>query len=440
VAAPPSPTNAATLPLGSALVPLFTGAGMLVLATTGAGATNYLVNLYLGRALGPAGFSEATLLVTFVLLTSILTTAIGLVLSRLTALHLVDADHQAVADVRDGARLGALLVGVLLAGLFVAFAGDLGQTFRMAPEPLMLLGLSLPVYLVLSVERGILLGQLRYARLGVTYVVEAVVRLGCSVVAVNLGLATLGIAGALALSFIAAWWVARAAASGLPTAHRLDRRSWRALAGATVAACAALLGQAILANGDIIFVKGAFAPESAGTFSAIALVGRAVYFATTAATTALFPVVAARARRGEPHRGLLLLVLAGVVVVCGGMTAVAWAAPEMVLGAFFGPTYAAGASLSGPYSLAISMLVGAGVIAMYRLALGRPGSGYLTLCAGIVLVAALVLVAETPATVVQVMIAVNAGLLLATAIEAGLLSGMAPSSLTRPRGRRASTT
>lgn len=397
------------------------GAGVLIIATTLANAGNYLINLYLGRALGPAGFSEATLLATFVLLTSIVTTAVGLVISRMTAVRLVDGDEQAVADLRVGATRAAAVTGIAIAVPFALLADGLGDAFRMSAAPFLVLAASFPVYLVLSVERGILLGRLRYPRLGASYVLETAVRFAASFVAVTIGLGSAGIAGAIVLSFVAAWWLTRASRQGLPAGRLPGRAAWRELAVAGGAAAAALLGQAVLANSDVVFVKGAFAPEAAGTFAAIALVGRAIFFATTSLTMALFPVVAARAERGEPHRRLLGVVLAVVIVVCGGMTSVAWFAPEFVLGVFFGEDYIAGAALLGPYALSISMLVGSSVIAMYRLSLGRPGSGYLTLAAGVALIAGLALTADSLAAVVQVMVVVNSALLLATALEAGLL-------------------
>jgi O-antigen/teichoic acid export membrane protein len=259
-----------------------------------------------------------------------------------------------------------------------------------------------------------------------TYILETGVRFAASVVAVVLGFGSAGIAGAIAVSFVAAWWLARAAGVGLPAGRGADRATWRELAVAGAAAAAALLGQAILANSDVVFVKGAFAPEAAGVFAAIALVGRAIFFATTSLTMALFPVVASRAERGQPHHRLLWLVLAAVVTVCGSMTAVAWVVPELVLGVFFGEAYTAGAELLGPYALAISMLVGASVIAMYRLSLGCPGAGYLTLAAGLILIGGLAAFADGLASVVQIMLIVNSALLLATALEAGLLSARRP--------------
>ena len=62
---------------------------------------------------------------------------------------------------------------------------------------------------------------------------------------------------------------------------------------------------------------------------------------------------------------------------------------------------------------------------MYRLSLGRSGAGYLTLVAGVTLVIGLALLADSLASVVQIMVIINSALLLATAVEAGLVPARA---------------
>jgi O-antigen/teichoic acid export membrane protein len=405
------------------------GAGALVLATTAANAGNYLVNLFLGRWLGPAGFSEVSLLVTLVLLLSIATTTLSLVISRFTAIAMADGSEARVAELRRSAGRAAIAGGLLLGFLLVAGSGVLASAFQLAsPWPLAIVGASLPFFLALGVDRGILQGQLRFERLGVTYMVEMAVRLAASVALVVAGFAAIGAAAAIALSILAAWATGLAAGRDLPAARGIDRAGWRLLGAAAAGAAVGLLGQTLIANSDVLVVKGSFPPAEAGTYAAVALVGRAIFFATSSLSMVLFPLVAGRARRGEPHVQLLVAAVALVMGACAVMTLVCFAAPGLVLGVLFGDAYAAGSGLLGLYALATSCFAAATLVATYRLSLGSAGGNALLLAAGVIQLAGLLAFRATLEQVVLVQVAVAGGLLAATIAEARLAMRPAPAT------------
>ncbi|MFN8623169.1 MAG: oligosaccharide flippase family protein [Chloroflexota bacterium] len=400
---------------------LWRGAGALVLATTAANLGNYLVNLFLGRWLGPAGFSEVSLLVTLVLLLSIATTTLSLVISRFTAIAVADGSDERVADLRRSASRAALVAGIVLGGLLAIGSGALASAFQLSsPMPLVVVGVSLPAFLLLGVDRGILQGQLRFERLGATYVVEMVVRLVASVALVVAGYAAIGAAVAIALSIAAAWTVGLGAGRGLPAARGIGRDGWRLLGAAAAGAIIGLLGQTLIANSDVLVVKGSFPPAEAGTYAAVALVGRAIFFATSSLSMVMFPIVAGRARRGEPHVQLLVAAVALVMGACAVATAICFAVPGLVLGVLFGDAYAGGSALLGLCALATSCFAGAALVATYRLSLGSAGGNALLLAAGVLQLIGLLTFRETLQQVVLVQVVIAAGLLVATIVEARL--------------------
>lgn len=412
---------------------LWRGAGALVLATTVANLGNYAVNLFLGRWLGPAGFSEVSLLVTLVLLLSIATTTLSLVISRFTAIAVADGSPARVADLRRSAGRAALIAGVALGGLLIATGSLLASAFQLSsPWPLIIVGASLPMFLLLGVDRGILQGQLRFERLGMTYLVEMAVRLAATIALVVAGYAAIGAAVAIALSFAASWVVGLAAGRGLPAARGIDRDGWRLLGAAAAGAIAGLLGQTLIANSDVLVVKGSFSPDDAGMYAAVALVGRAIFFATSSLSMILFPIVAGRARRGEPHAPLLVAAVGVVMAACGVMTLICFAVPGFVLSVLFGEAYQGGADLLGLYALATSCFAGATLVATYRLSLGSAGGGTLLLIAGIIQLAALLTFRATLQQVVIVQVVIAAGLLVATIVEARLAAGRTSHEPARP--------
>lgn len=185
------------------------------------------------------------------------------------------------------------------------------------------------------------------------------------------------------------------------------------MGGFIASVAAAELGLILINNSDVLIVKRFFPPAEAGHYAALALVGRVVFYATWSVVLALFPVVAQRQQRGQPHRHLLgfglgLVALASAVVV--GATRVA---PEPLVLLLFGQAYLPIAPLLWLYALATAFWAMANVVISYRLSLGNGQGTLLALVAGVVQVLLLWLMHRSLVEVVWIQAGLMAALLLA---------------------------
>lgn len=438
--------------------PSLLGAGaLLLISSTVVNAGNYGYNLLLGRWLGPAAFADLSFAVTLMLVLTLVTGTIQTVVARFAAGYAADGDSARLDQLRRWLTPWAWGVGALSALLLGALSPLLAAWFRLSSAwPLLILAAGLPVYFALGVSRGLLQGRTRFGRLAFSYQAEMWARLLAGVALVALGWGVGGAVLGLSLSFVAAW----AAALPIPQRGQGDRGAGGPgdLSGGGVSpeaplpnpsptrgegllrrqgaetppsprpgegdrgevytslplaerrrvllyagpVAVALLGQIVVNNSDVLLVKALFAPAAAGLYAALALIGRIVFFATWSVVTALFPVVAQRQQRGEPHRGLLGLGLglvagAGLPIVAG-----AWLWPDAVVRLLFGADYLAVAPLLWLYALATTLYALANVVVSYRLALGQGGGAWLVLLGGVAQVAA---IARFHATLDQVVLA-----------------------------------
>src|SRR4029077_10348920 len=77
------------------------------------------------------------------------------------------------------------------------------------------------------------------------------------------------------------------------------------------------LALAVLVSSDIVLVKHFFGAQQAGEYSAVAAIGRAIFWGASGVAAVLFPKVAFRAAKGEATS---LVVLASFVLVgLGGL-------------------------------------------------------------------------------------------------------------------------
>lgn len=367
------------------------GAGALFFAsTTLVNAGNYGLNLLLGRWLGPAAFGELSFAVTVMLVLTLATSTVQTVVARFAA-HYTAIDAQACLEgLRQWAGRLAWVLGLGMLLVLAVAAPALAHFFHLSSvASLLLLAAGMPFYFALGVDRGMLQGATRFGALTISYQAEMWVRLTASLALVAGGWGVAGATGGLLLSIIAAWLGAGAVLPRRAAQTLLDAAERRAIVVYTGPVALALAGQIIVNNSDVLLVKHFFPAEAAGQYAALALIGRVVFFATWSVVAALFPIVAQRHSRGEPHLGLLVRGLALVAAVSALIVGGAALAPDLAVRLLFGPAYLPVAPLLWLYALATALYALANVLISYGLALGRGSGGILVLAAGLAQVVAI---------------------------------------------------
>ena len=362
---------------------LVTGGSVLAVALVVTNAGNYILNLLLGRWLSPAEFADASLMVTMMLTFASISVCLALVTARFIGIRDAAGDVGGSERLVRTLRRVALSVGIVIAAVVAAGSPWWRDIFHTGSAwPFVILACGIPFYLQCAVGRGTLQGRLRFAPLAVTFLVEMTVRLSVGSGLVLLGMGVDGATAGLALSLVAAWVTVMLFRPGHSRARRaieagpVDASPGTSTDLAGVRAYAAfvsvlLVGQMVINNSDVLIAKASLAPFDAGLYSAVALIGRAVFFLSWSVATVVFPVVALRHAKGESgHR-----VLAGGIVAVLGIGsacvvgALLFGGP--VLGVVLGPDYSGLSGSLAVYALATTLFAVASLIASQHLATGR---------------------------------------------------------------------
>jgi O-antigen/teichoic acid export membrane protein len=394
------------------------GSALFFLSATLVNVGNYAFNLLLGRWLGPAVFADVNLMVTLLLFVSFIAAALAMVTSRFTAGFHATGAEAAIVALRAWLNRVAWIGGGALGLMFALGAPLLREFFHVSSAwPFVILAAGVPVYLGLAVQRGVLQGRTQFPRLAASYQTEMWVRLALALGLALAGFAVNGVTAALTLSLAAAWLIARGAqrrtvrvgpAMPLVTSER------DAITRFAVAAGGALAGQILINNSDVLIVKHFFPDVDAGHYAALALIGRIVFFATWSVVTTLFPIVAQKHARGEPHHHLLLASLGLVTAASAAIAGAAYLFPDAIIGMLFGAAYLPVAPLLWLYALATALYALANVVINYRLSANNKLGSVFVAAAGIAQVAALWLFHATLRDVVLIQIAIMSCLLVAT--------------------------
>lgn len=363
---------------------LLGGSAVLFLSNTLVNGGNYAFNLILGRWLGPAAFADVALIVTLLLVARFATIAFQLTAVKFTAVFAAEEDTPKLAALTRWMRRYSWLLGIVV-GLVLAGGALFWQRLFQTQSywPFVILGVGVPIYLVQGTDRGILQGQLRLGRLSISYQAEMWTRLAVSVILVMLGFGVNGAVGAISLSFVATWLVARKVGTWVNEPGTLEDGEKQSIVRYAAPVMIVYLGQILINNSDILLVKSMFDAETAGHYSALALIGRIVFFATWSVVAVLFPLVAQKQQRNEPHRQILAFSLILVAVMSAGIILASWAYPELIVTTLFGSAYLSIAPLLWLYGLATAFYTLANVVVNYRLSLGDRNGAWLTVAAGV---------------------------------------------------------
>ncbi len=194
--------------------------------------------------------------------------------------------------------------------------------------------------------RGVLQGVHDFHSFSLSLWVEGAVKTLFGVGLVYLGFRAEGaLAGILLAGICAAlfalWRIRRDVGTTAAALHLDVRRLATTMIGVTLATAALTT----LTYMDVILVKHYFSPETAGIYSAVALVGKTILFFVGFLPVVVLPHVTARAASGQPTRTVLVqaggVLLAILLVSLGAFFVV----PDKIMAIAAGSRYAAGNSV-----------------------------------------------------------------------------------------------
>ena len=326
---------------------VLSGSFVLLSASGLATAINFAYNIAVARSLGPTGFGQASAVYTLLILLLTVTLSFQIVSAKAVAQQ--NCPERKLQIHRSFHR-SAWICGITIALLLLLFQKAIAA-FLHLPSPILivLLAIGAAFYVPLGSQRGYLQGAYVFRRLAGNIILEALVRLGGSVLLIRLGFGVPGVIAANAAAVAAAYLAtgprfatAVPAGLGLPDAFREMLQA--------VVFCG---GQALINNCDIVLVKHFFPATTAGLYAAVSLVGRVIFFFCYAVVNTMFPLMAG-ARREERNNNKLLATSLLTVLAIGSTLALGLRlAPAGIWTSLFGPQFEIAGQYGLPYLLAL---------------------------------------------------------------------------------------
>jgi len=345
--------------------------GIVFLGFVAANVFNYLYYMLAGRVLGVLAYGELTALTSALLTLAAPANVLQIIIARLSAGFYATRSYESLRRLSTHTVRWTSLVALLVAAAGVLFRDPLATFFHTTSGPVLATAAALGIYLVITVQRGVLQGSHRFGELSASYVIEALARVGAGIpLALHYGAfgALLGAVIGAAVALVYNLWTIHAATRGDGVAAAFDlRHIVRVTSGIGVSQFALT----VLSFYDVALVRHVFDARSAGLYAAAALVGRAMLGMLQFVPTVVMPKATARASAGSPALRVLGAGVGLSVIIAGAGALIAMFAPGELAAAFAGRAFLDAAPLVLPYVLAAGALGIANVAAAYQIGLHR---------------------------------------------------------------------
>lgn len=329
---------------------------------------NYLYNLALGRVLGPGAFADAAILITLMLVLSFVAMTFQLAVAKFTT----EFDNQKQEAFAHRAFKQASRFGLALGAAIVIFATELQQLFQTESSVMFtIFGLAVPIYFIMSVNRGTLQGKKAFIQLSITYQLEMVCRLALTfalLLIFNIN-SSIAVSSAIAISFIAGVFPFKKMSIKRVSHTSFSTKENKIILQFFVLTACYELTQIICNNSDILLVKHYFPSYDAGLYASLALIGRVVYFVTWMFVMLLLPTVVSMRKEGKNSVPVLLKYVGYITALASAIVAFTFLFPSLAVQLLFGEQYISIAPLLGWYALATSFFALSNIFAYYYLSL-----------------------------------------------------------------------
>ena len=388
---------------------LFMGSALIV------NGGNYLYNLALGRILGPEAFSEAALLITLLLLLSF----VGMTFQLVTAKFAVLFSEEDYVHFQNSIYSYALAFGMVIGIMVVYFAPALQTLFRTQNTGMFtIFGIGIPIYFLMSVNRGKFQGIQDFGRLSFTYQTEMWSRLSITILLLVIlpFEPSILVAMGIGISFLFGLVPIDLKGVRVFSKNKLSKEKSKKVLQFIGLTAGYELTQIIINNSDILLVKHYFEALDAGLYASLALIGRVVYFVAWMFVMLLLPKVVQRHRDGEPTVPVLAKYIGFIGLLSFGIVVACYLFPAPIINLLFGEAYLSMGPLLWQYALATSLFAISNIFAYYFMSLDHYVPILLSGILGISQVLLIIIFHSSLSMIVQIQIVVMIALLVAQAL------------------------
>jgi O-antigen/teichoic acid export membrane protein len=343
-----------------------------------AGVLGFVFHFYMGRILGPAGYSILGVILSIITLMGIglntLQTGITKLVSNLNS----KKEYSKINYLISRFINKLTKYGIILLIIFVLITPLLAKFLNITVTPLLIISPCVIFLMLLPINRGSLQGLQRFKGLSWNLIIEGTVKLFGGIILVILGLGIYGAIISIVLSYIISFFVGFYPLRDIINTKKKEFQT-REVYKFSIPILIALISLTLMYNIDVILVKHFFNEVESGYYMAVSKLGLILYFATLSISQVMFPKVSELYKKKKEHKHLLYKSLLINIIVIIPATIAFYLFPKLIINSLFGSKFLEAVPYVGPFAVIISLFSLIYIIVFYMLSINKKRFLYILL-------------------------------------------------------------
>ena len=223
--------------------------------------------------------------------------------------------------------------------------------------------------------RGVLQGRKKFSDFGKSMILEAGIKLFCSLSFVILGFKVFGAMAGILIGSCAGLIFSLYFNKEVISEEK-ENVSLKGIYFRSVIYFVVMLTIFLFFSLDIIFAKRFFSPELAGNYAVLSMLGKALFLGTIAVSKAMFPLTSEKADKKQNHFGLFKKSFIIILLICTFAVLIYGFFPKEVIGILYGSKYLEMAPYLIYSGLAFSFLSLSNLVLLYGLSTHKLRKSY----------------------------------------------------------------
>jgi O-antigen/teichoic acid export membrane protein len=387
---------------------LITGSSVVMVGSLVGGFGNYLYHLFMGRMLGPGDYGSLASLISLTYLLSIPMGTLQLVIISfipgLNRSNTVGAFFKKINKKILPLSIFSLFLLAIFSPLIASFL-HLDSVW-----PLMIVASIFFINIFSTINQAFLQGLLRFSYIAVTSVFQVVIRLAIAVLLVYLGFKINGALFALLVAGICGYFLTLLPLRLFPKAGEETPKKAEVFTFAMPVFFSTLAFTSLYTS-DIVLARHFLSSQEAGFYSALANLGKIIFFVSGPIVTVMFPMIAGKHAGGEKYGHLFNLSAALVSLICLGISLIYVFFPKLMVTLLYGKEYLPAASSLWLFALFLSFYTLSFLLTNYFLSVKKTKIVYSSVIAALLQIVLIFFYHQTTRQLVLVSIMINALLL-----------------------------
>lgn len=349
---------------------IFSASFVLLILMTLANFINYLFHFVMGRMLGPVDYGVLAFLTSIMYIFGVPTASIQTLVAKYTTKFNVKKEYGKIKGMIKFMILEATLLAVVLFLIFCLisffFSSYVGISFWL----LALTGLILFSSFLSPIGLGVVQGLKKFSILGWNTILGSTIKI---ILAVFLVLFSFKVYGAILgfilgglISFI---FIFPFIKEIMNSKEIIEKKALISIN--SVAVLVSILTITLMYSLDIIFAKIFFSADIAGKYAVASMIGKMIFFGTSAVTSAMFPLSSEKFLNGDKSKtsGIIKKTFIFVTILCLIALFFMGLFPKLVISLLFGSKYLEIVNILFYLGVAFSMISLTNTFVLYKLSI-----------------------------------------------------------------------